>query len=77
MDALQARQIDCAPYFPPIHLQPLYRQQFGFAPGAFPACESVAARTLALPFYPDLTEHQIGRVAEALAAALPHLQRTK
>lgn len=76
MGALRTREIGCAPYFPPIHLQPYYRDRFGFAPGAFPVCESVAARTLALPFHPHLTEADIGRVADALATALPELPRS-
>ncbi len=73
MATLRERGIGCAPYFPPIHLQPLYRERFGYAPGDFPVCESVSARTLALPFSPDLTEAQIDRVAGALRDALPDL----
>lgn len=70
-DALQADSIGCAPYFPAIHLQPLYRERFGFQEGAFPHCESVAARTLALPFFADITESQIRRVVDALHTHLP------
>jgi perosamine synthetase len=69
--ALQADGIGCAPYFPAIHLQPLYRERFGFREGAFPHCESVAARTLALPFFADITETQIRRVGDALHMHLP------
>lgn len=75
MEHLQDNGIGCAPYFPPIHLQPLYRERFGFAPGTFPVCESVSARTLALPFYPDLTAAQIDRVVDTLRDALPQLPR--
>ncbi len=32
--------------------------------------EAAAARSLALPFFPSITEGEIGRVCEALAAAL-------
>ncbi|ARA93328.1 hypothetical protein AWN76_009240 [Rhodothermaceae bacterium RA] len=70
MHALQADGIGCAPYFPCIHLQPYYRRRFGYRPGAFPVAERVAARTLALPFYPDLTRDDVRRVARALKAAL-------
>ncbi|WP_263784962.1 DegT/DnrJ/EryC1/StrS family aminotransferase [Salinibacter grassmerensis] len=75
MDRLQARGIGCAPYFPPIHLQPHYRDRFGFAPGDFPVCESVSARTLALPFFGDMTRADVDRVAEALTKILPTLPR--
>src|SRR4029077_4216095 len=43
------------PYFSPIHLQPFYRETFGFRPGDFPVTERVAASTLALPFSSKLS----------------------
>ena len=33
-------------------------------------CEDVAARSLALPFFPEMSEGQVARVAEALQSAL-------
>ena len=38
-------------YLPCIHLQPFYRERFGFRGGEFPVAERVAARSLALPFF--------------------------
>ena len=72
---LQEAGIGCAPYFPAIHLQPYYRERFGFSPGDFPGCESVSARTLALPFYGSMTRADVDRVAHALTEALPSLPR--
>src|SRR5262245_43138070 len=51
MAALAAEGIPSRPYFVPLHLQPYYRQRFGYQPGAFPVTERVAATTLALPFF--------------------------
>ena len=73
MDHLRAEGIGCAPYFPAIHLQPYYRNRFGFSPGDFPTCERVSARTLALPFYGDITREEVVRVARTLTDALPAL----
>lgn len=73
MAALRKQGIGCAPYFPAIHLQPSYRDRFGFEPGTFPICEAISHRTLALPFHPGLDARQIGRVVEAIGATLPHL----
>jgi perosamine synthetase len=67
---LAAREIQSKPYLPAIHLQPYYRERFDYGPGRFPVCEDVAARSLALPFFPGLGEGEVGRVAEALAAIL-------
>ncbi|MFY9265283.1 MAG: DegT/DnrJ/EryC1/StrS family aminotransferase [Solirubrobacterales bacterium] len=58
------------PYMPVIHLQPYYRGRFGYAPGDFPIAEDVAARSLALPFYPSMTEADVDRVVGALRRVL-------
>jgi perosamine synthetase len=68
--ALRARGVQCKPYLPAIHLMSFYRERFGHREGEFPVCEDIAARSLALPFFPELTESQVARVAEALAEAL-------
>ena len=53
-----------------IHLMSFYRERFGHRLGEFPVCEDVAERSLALPFFPALSEGQVARVAEALASVL-------
>ncbi|MFN8817398.1 MAG: DegT/DnrJ/EryC1/StrS family aminotransferase [bacterium] len=63
---LRRHDVGAADYFPCIHLQPFYRQQFGYAPGSFPIAESVAQRTLALPFFNNLTEREIDFVSQTL-----------
>jgi perosamine synthetase len=68
--ALRERGVDSKPYLPAIHLLSFYRRRFGHREGEFPVCEEVARRSLALPFYPDLTEREIERVVEALRQVL-------
>ncbi|MDQ6834957.1 MAG: DegT/DnrJ/EryC1/StrS family aminotransferase [Actinomycetota bacterium] len=68
--ALAERGIQSKPYLPAIHLMSYYRERYGHREGQFPVCEDVAARSVALPFFPGLTEGQVTRVAEALGAAL-------
>jgi perosamine synthetase len=58
------------PYLPAIHLFSFYRERFGHRPGEFPVAEDLAERSIALPFFPHLTEGQVARVAEALEAVL-------
>ncbi len=62
--------IQAKPYLPAIHLMSFYRERFGHREGEFPVCEDVAARSIALPFFPSMTEGQVARVAEALQTAL-------
>jgi perosamine synthetase len=70
IEALRARGVDSKPYLPAIHLMSFYRQRFGHREGEFPVCEEVARRSLALPFFPQLTEGQVAQVTEALREVL-------
>jgi len=63
---LRGKGIGCANYFPVIHLQRFYRQNFGFRKGDFPVAESVSERTIALPFYTNITQESITRVVSTL-----------
>jgi perosamine synthetase len=67
---LRMRGVQCKPYLPAIHLMSFYRERFGHREGEFPVCEDVAARSVALPFFPAMTEGQVQRVAAALAEAV-------
>jgi perosamine synthetase len=68
--ALGERGVQSKPYLPAIHLMTFYRERFGHRPGEFPVCEDVAERSVALPFFPAMTEGQVARVVEALRAVL-------
>jgi perosamine synthetase len=63
---MRANDIGSADYFPCIHLQPFYQEQFGFRAGMFPIAESVSQRTIALPFFNDMTKKQVDAVASTL-----------
>jgi perosamine synthetase len=68
--ALEERGVQSRPYLPAIHLMTFYREQFGHREGEFPVCEDIAARSLALPFFPGMTQGQVAEVAEALGTVL-------
>ena len=74
--ALAARDVPSKPYFPAVHLMSYYRDQFGHREGEFPVCEDVAARSIALPFFPEMTEGQVEMVASALTDVLEPHRRT-
>jgi len=66
LDELRSQGIQCSNYFPPIHLQPFYQEQFGYKSGDFPICEALSDRTVALPFHGLLTEQEVDTVCKAL-----------
>ena len=63
---LAQRGVPARPYFSPLHLQPFYRETFGFKEGDFPVTERVAKSTLALPFFSRLSDENVRYVADAL-----------
>ncbi|MEZ4656445.1 MAG: DegT/DnrJ/EryC1/StrS family aminotransferase [Caldilineaceae bacterium] len=72
MDYLQSVGIPSRPYFTPIHLQPFYREKFGYQRGDFPVTEHLGDVSLALPFSGVMTESQVDRVCVALKQSLAH-----
>jgi len=67
---LGERGVPSKPYFPAVHLMSFYRERFGHREGEFPVCEEVAARSIALPFFPEMTDGQVERVGQALRQVL-------
>jgi perosamine synthetase len=74
IESMRAAGIDAKPYLPAIHLMSFYRERFGHREGEFPVCEDVAARSLALPFFPQLTDGEVERVAETLRGVIESAQ---
>ena len=45
-------------------------EMLGTKPGQFPVTERIAARTIALPFFANLTENEVARVVGELGKAV-------
>jgi dTDP-4-amino-4,6-dideoxygalactose transaminase len=66
MAHLSERGIQTAVHYPvPVHLQPAYANRL---PGSssLPVTEEVCPRILSLPLFPELTDEEVGRVAETI-----------
>ncbi len=63
---LTALKIGTGLHYPlPLHLQHAYRHM-GLGPGSFPVTEGAAPALLSLPMFPELTDGQIERIADAI-----------
>lgn len=67
---LAAQEIQTRPYFPAIHLQPFYRDKFGFTKGCFPEAEDASSTSLALPFFTKMTRNQVAEVCRHIKTVL-------
>jgi UDP-2-acetamido-2-deoxy-ribo-hexuluronate aminotransferase len=67
--ALRGDGVPTAIYYPrPLHRQPAYSAQHDGT--SLPVSEDLASRILALPIHPDLTDEDVGRICEAVLAAV-------
>lgn len=74
IQGMRRHEVGCSNYFPPIHLQPFYREQFGFKTGDFPVAEAMSKRTIALPFYNQMDSLQVELVVQTLKVMLQREQ---
>jgi len=70
LKGLRKRGVACRNYFSPIHLQPFYQKMFGYKKNDFPITEHISDRTIALPFFNNLSEVQVDYVAQQMGEAL-------
>jgi perosamine synthetase len=74
IDRLREHGIDSKDYLPSIHLFPHIRE-LGYREGQFPVAEAASAHSMALPFFPGMSEAQVERVCTQLAAAVDASRR--
>jgi dTDP-4-amino-4,6-dideoxygalactose transaminase len=64
---LEKNAVECGVnYTLPIHLQPAYKEKFGFKEGAFPNSEELCKTCLSIPMYPDLSEKEVQFVCDQI-----------
>ncbi len=69
-EALQARGVSSAVYYPlPLHLQPVY-QSLNYPVGSLPVAERACQEVLSLPMFPELQPEEQEQVAYALKDCL-------
>lgn len=57
-DALFEKEIQTSVHYNPIHLEPYYKQKFGFKEGMFPVAEKLGYGSITLPMHTQMTDEQ-------------------
>jgi UDP-4-amino-4,6-dideoxy-N-acetyl-beta-L-altrosamine transaminase len=68
MAELQSKEIGTQVHYIPVHLQPYYRDAWGYSPGEFPKAERFYSSALSLPLYPKMSDDDVGYVISAVQA---------
>lgn len=66
MEGLKAENIGTGVHFRSLHLQPYYRETFGYLPEDFPHALDLSNRILSLPLYPTMTDQDVEDVIKAI-----------
>lgn len=70
MKYLKENGVGCRPYFTPIHVQPYMVDMFGYDEEDYPITADMGRRSIALPFFNDLTLKEIQYVASKIERAI-------
>lgn len=63
---LKARNIGTSVHFIPLHVQPYYRDLYGFTPESFPIAYGEYLREVSLPIYSKMTDEDVESVIDAI-----------
>ncbi|MBI4488754.1 MAG: DegT/DnrJ/EryC1/StrS aminotransferase family protein [Deltaproteobacteria bacterium] len=75
LELLKERNIGAGVHFPAIHLQPYYREKWGYKGRDFPQADSLSQRILSLPLFPEMGEEDVGDVARTVGDILAEHRR--
>ncbi|EIJ43087.1 putative PLP-dependent enzyme possibly involved in cell wall biogenesis [Beggiatoa alba B18LD] len=65
IERMKMERIGTSVHFIPLHIQPYWKERYGFEPEDFPIAYDVYQRAVSLPIYPDMTDAQVERVINA------------
>jgi perosamine synthetase len=75
LESMKKAGVQVSDYFTPVHLQPFMVKQYGYKRGDFPITEQVSERTIALPFYNNLSREDAEIVCGELRTALDKISK--
>jgi len=74
-DALRAENIGVHVHYIPVHLQPYYREKFGYKERDFPIAEAYYKKALTLPIFPKMKEEDVNDVIKAVEKVISYYKK--
>ena len=71
--ALRERSIGVNVHYIPVHLQPYYRDKYGYSPGDYPLAEEYYRHAITIPLYPAMTDDEVARVINSVHESAKNL----
>jgi len=75
IEALRAENIGTSVHFIPAHLQPYYRDTFGFKKGDFPNAEYAFERVISLPLFPKMSNKDVKDVINSVKKIIEYYKK--
>ncbi len=75
IEALRAENIGTSVHFIPAHLQPYYRDTFGFKKGDFPNAEYAFERVISLPLFPKMNDEDVKDVINSVKKIVEYYKK--
>jgi len=75
IEALRAENIGTSVHFIPAHLQPYYRDTFGFKKGDFPNAEYAFERVISLPLFPKMSDKDVNDVINSVKKIVEYYKK--
>lgn len=66
MQGLREQGVSSQVLYIPVHLQPYYRNTFGYAPGKCPNAEAYYEKALSLPLFPEMSDGDVATVIHSV-----------
>ena len=74
---MEAQGVGVGVHYRPVHLEPYYQEKHGHHPGEYPIAEQAGQNLLSLPFWPEMSDEQMTKVTDTLAAVIAHSAEVK
>ena len=75
IDRLNEAGVGTSVHFIPLHMHPLYRDEYGYREGDYPVAERTFERFVSLPLYPSPSDADVERVCDAVTRICVEHQR--